>query len=204
MNHRVAAIVLAAGGSRRIGAPKQLLRIDGESLVRRAARTALASCCNAVFVVVGAHSDAILADLEGLAFTRVDNPSWREGIASSIRAAIAVVARNDSVDAALLMLADQPSVTSALLDRLVSELNLRHGELVACAYGETVGAPALFARRYFPELQRLRGDRGAKSVLLGHADAVVRVPFPAAAVDVDTLADYHRLTRRRRPAGGRA
>jgi molybdenum cofactor cytidylyltransferase len=204
MTNRIAAIILAAGGSRRLGTPKQLLCIDGESLVRRAARVALASRCRAVFVVLGAHAAAVGAELDGLPLGRVTNRAWREGMGSSIRAGIASVARDRSFDAALLLLADQPGVTAALIDRLANELDAGDADLVACTYAGTVGAPALFARRYFPALQALRGDRGAKSVLLAHADAVVQVPFPAAALDVDTHADSRRLTRRRPPASARA
>jgi molybdenum cofactor cytidylyltransferase len=190
---RVAVIVLAAGGSTRMGEPKQLLRFDGESLVRRAAKTALASRCAAVFVVVGAHAAAVAHELDGLALTLVENARWQEGMGSSIRAGVeAVTAAEASFDAVLVMLADQPAVTATLLNRLIAASATASAGLVGCEYAGTIGAPALFARRHFEALRGLTGDHGGKVVLAAHADAVVRIAFPRGAVDVDTRDDYDR------------
>jgi molybdenum cofactor cytidylyltransferase len=197
--HRVAAVVLAAGGSRRMGAPKQLLRLGGESLVGRAARTALASRCAQVFVVVGADHQAVTGEIRDLALTPVYNPCWREGVGASIRAGItAVAATEPPLDAALITLMDQPGVTPALLDEIITAAETAPGGLVACEYAGTVGAPALFAQPHFDALRELRGDRGGKAVLAAHAEVVVRIAFPPAAIDIDTPADYARFTRRPR------
>lgn len=194
---RVAAIVLAAGGSTRMGAPKQLLRLAGESLVRRAVRTALASRCAAVFVVVGAHADAIAREIDDLSCTRVDNPNWHDGIGSSISAGVtAVNITQPPFDAVLITLTDQPYVTAALLDRLLAAGATAPVGLVACEYAGTTGVPALFARRHFDALRALTGDRGGKGLLAAPGDAVVRIPFPDAAIDLDTRDDYRRFTRR--------
>jgi molybdenum cofactor cytidylyltransferase len=192
--NRVAAVVLAAGGSARMGSPKQLLRLDGESLVRRAAKTALASRCAAVFVVVGAHADAVTHEIEGLRLTRLCNTGWREGISSSIRIAVdAVAAADPPFDAVLMTLADQPAVTPALLDGLIAKGESAPAGLVACEYAETIGVPALFARQHFDALCALSGDRGGKSVLAAYADDVARIVFPAAAIDLDTREDVDRF-----------
>lgn len=188
---RVAAVVLAAGDSTRMGWPKQLLRFDGESLVRRAARTALASQCAGVFVVLGAHAAAVARELDGLALTLVQNPQWQEGMSRSIRVAVeAVAAAQPRFDGLLIVLADQPAVTTALLDRLIAASPTAPAGLVACEYAGTVGAPALFARRHYDALRALHGDRGGKAVLIAYADAVVQIPFPPASIDLDTPADY--------------
>jgi molybdenum cofactor cytidylyltransferase len=191
---RVAAVVLAAGGSARMGSPKQLLRLGDETLIRRAVRTALASRCARVFVVVGAAAEAVSRDIAGFAVDIVVNASWAAGMASSIRAGVeAVEAAQPGLDAALLTLADQPAVTVEILDRIVAAAETATAGLVACEYAGTIGAPALYTRRHFETLRRLQGDRGGKALLEANADAVVRVPFAAAAIDVDTPEDYRRL-----------
>jgi len=177
-----------------MGSPKQLLPLDGESLIRRAAKAALASQCVAVFAVVGAHAAAVTHELAGLPLTIVRNPHWQYGLGSSIRVGIeAVSASAIPFDAALVMLADQPAVSTALLDRLIESADTASAGLVACEYAGTVGSPALFARRHFDALRNLRGDRGGKVVLAAHADAVVRIPFPQGAIDLDTREDYERV-----------
>jgi len=189
----VAAIILAAGRSLRMGSPKQLLRIDDESLVRRAAKSALASRCDRVIVVVGADAEAVAREISDLPVERLENANWEEGIASSIRAGVeAATAAQPQPDAVLIMLADQPAVTSELLDQLVAAAETAPAGLVACEYAGTLGAPAFYARRHFDALGRLSGDRGGKTLLAAHSEAVVRIPFAAAAIDVDTLDDYQR------------
>src|SRR5262249_9666038 len=154
----VGAVVLAAGGSRRMGTPKQLLRLGDETLVRRAVKTALASRAAKVFVVVGADHETVTAEGRDLTVTPVDNPRWPEGIGTSIRAGItAVAAAEPRIDAALITLVDQPEVNAALLDQMIAAAETAPGGLVACEYAGTVGVPALFARRYFDALRELRG-----------------------------------------------
>jgi len=196
---RVATVVLAAGGSSRMGSPKQLLRIDGITLVRRAAETALASRCQRVYVVVGAAAEAVRRELSELSLEVIENPDWEEGLAGSIRAGIeAVQAGRPEFDAAILAPVDQPWIHAALLDRLIEVFAGGGQEIVACTYAETVGAPALFARRHFADLTRLSGDRGAKSVLQAREAEVARVPFPEGATDLDTPEDYQRFVERGR------
>ncbi len=203
---RVDAVVLAAGGSHRMGSPKQLLQLDGESLVRRAVRTALASRCERVYVVVGAHAKAVTRELRDLPSDVIENPGWEDGLASSIRCGVAALeAAQPLADAALLTLADQPRVTPVVLDRLIDlfererERELESRDLVACEYADTIGVPALFGRRYFDALRSLTGDRGARAVLSAEREHVARVAFAPAAIDVDTPADHAALVRPRVP-----
>lgn len=190
----VAAVLLAAGGSRRMGSPKQLLRIDGITLVRRAAEIALASRCQAVYLVVGAAAEALRQELSGLDLEVVENPGWETGLAGSIRVGIeAVRAARPELDAAILAPVDQPRLHTPLLDRLIEVFEGGERGIVACSYAGTVGAPALFARAHFPELTALRGDRGAKSLLEAHAAELAQVPFPDGATDLDTPEDFQRF-----------
>lgn len=186
----IAAVLLAAGAGTRFGSAKQLAEVDGEPLVHRAATTALASGCSSVRVIVGAHREQVEAALAGLDVLIVANPSWEDGMASSIRVGIdAVAADIPRVEAAILLLADQVSVTPAVLDALIERFAAGDADLVACAYAGTQGPPALFGRRFFAELEELRGDRGARSVLSAHHGELALVDFPEGAHDVDTPAD---------------
>ena len=177
-----------------MGSPKQLLRIDGVTLVRRAAEVALASRCEAVYVVVGAAAEAVRREVAELRLEVVENHRWAEGLAGSIRVGVeAVRDARPGFEAAILVPVDQPRIHPALLDGMIEVFEGGEREIVACSYAGTVGAPALFSRRHFAELTALRGDRGAKSVLEARAAEVARFPFPEGAADLDTPRDYQRL-----------
>jgi molybdenum cofactor cytidylyltransferase len=192
----VAVILLAAGGSSRLGFPKQLLPFEGLPLVRRAALTALASRADRVAVVVGAHAADVAHALDGAAVEIVRHAAWTGGQASSLRAALAhVTSVGPVVDGVIVMLCDQPRVTAHLLDALIDRCQLGGACLAATAYGAdgrppVLGAPALFDRAFFAELNRLTGDEGAKSIIQRHRTEVAAVSFPDAAADIDTVADY--------------
>ena len=187
----VGVILLAAGGSRRLGTPKQLLQdSSGETLIVRAVQTALASACRPVGVVLGAAADTIRPVLDGLPVTVAVNPDWETGMAGSLQVGLAALG---NADAALVMLCDQPGVTPALLNSLADAYQTTGHALVACEYGGTVGVPALFDRSLFPELLALRGEQGARRVIQSYAGPQSRVPFPEGLSDVDTAADMARL-----------
>ncbi len=179
------AIVLAAGAGRRMGGPKALLEVGGETLLRRAVRVAVEAGCTPVLAVVGAW-DPCLADLEA---RTVPNPDASDGMASSIRAGVAALP--EEAEAALLLAVDQPAVDAALL-RQLADLHRREPiRPAACAYAGTLGIPAILPRRLFPELLALRGDRGAKALLFREDAAAL--PFPEGARDLDRPEDLLRL-----------
>jgi molybdenum cofactor cytidylyltransferase len=181
---------LAAGGSARLGIPKQLIDFRGEPLVRRAARSAADAGAAPVIVVVGAKAaDTILA-INGLSFTStVFNEQWRTGLASSLVTGIRELQRLDArVDAVLLVTADQPLVDAAALRRLL-DFFAEGARLVAAEYSGTIGVPAVFGREHLDSLLALEGDAGAGRWLREQGRAVRRMPLPDAAVDVDTAED---------------
>ena len=190
---RVAAILLAAGGSSRMGQSKQLLRFDDMSFVKRAAETVRSSRCDHLYAVVGAESSAVSRELEGIDVTIVQNPDWHRGMGSSIHAGIrAVKAENNPFDAVLILLVDQPAVNVALLNEIIQKLE-EGSVLVASSYADTVGVPALFSKAYFEGLENLPDDRGAKLLLQKYAAKVTRIPFPEGALDIDTQTDLKRM-----------
>ena len=190
----VGLVILAAGSSSRMGQPKQLLPYDGESLVRRSARLGLLSGCFPVTVVLGANNLLIGTELEDLPVFVTQNPDWEAGMASSIRVGLAHTLHVlPTVSAVLIALCDQPLVTPAFLHGLTDAFVAVGKPIVATRYGNTTGVPALFSRQLFEELEGLAGQEGARKLIAGHPDRVHAVPFPAAALDVDTPEDYLKL-----------
>ncbi|HEV7732058.1 MAG TPA: nucleotidyltransferase family protein [Candidatus Binatia bacterium] len=191
---RVALVVLAAGGSSRMGQPKQLLPYRGTSLLRHAATEAVASRCRPVTVVLGHAAERLAPEIADLPVRTVVNRVWTTGMASSIRTGIETVLDVDpGAEAAVLMLCDQPLVSAPLLDALVNTWRSTGRSIVASDYGGGLGVPAIFARCWFDDLRCLRGDVGAKAMLRTHAAHVALVPFPGGAIDVDSPADHARL-----------
>jgi CTP:molybdopterin cytidylyltransferase MocA len=191
-------VLLAAGASRRLGRPKQLLVWRGETLVRRAARAALDAGVDELIAVVGAEREAVAAELAGLDLGLVENARWREGIGSSIAAGV----RAASGPAVLLLLADQPGVGAALLAELIAGMQAGH-ERVACAYGGVVGVPALFsAPSDLAALRDLSGEQGARRLLGQSGAPVLAVPADEAAHDIDDEADWRRWQESSSAAAG--
>jgi molybdenum cofactor cytidylyltransferase len=200
----VALLLLAAGGSTRMGRPKQLLEYDGRPLLRHSVEQALGSRCRPVVVVLGADADACRAVIHDLPVQIVVNHDWAQGMGSSIRAGMSALALAGSAtgepdpasDAVVVALCDQPLISSAFLDALVQLHVDQHAPMVAASYDNHPGVPALFARALFPRLAALFGQAGAKA-LLQAADSgdLLTIPAPQAAVDVDTPDDYARLLR---------
>ncbi len=176
-----------------MGEAKQLLRVGAGSLVRRVAQEALGACTQAV-VVVGAEAQRVEAELEGLPIRVARNAGWQEGIASSIRCG--VLALPEEIDAAILAPCDQPSVSRELFREMIRVFQETRKEMVACRYGGTAGAPALFARARFPQLLALRGDVGARAILRSATDELAEVEFPEGVFDLDTPEDLARWRAR--------
>jgi molybdenum cofactor cytidylyltransferase len=184
---RLYAIVLAAGASTRFGSPKQLVRIGGRPLLHTVVTRTAEVTGNALIVVLGAGAAQLAPLLKHSPGAVVVNRHWREGLASSIRTGVARLP--PTCDGVLLVLADQAAVTSDDLKRLAGTWRRRPQYIAAAFYAGTSGAPAIFPRGIFRELAALRGDAGARSVLRRSPDRVVRVPMPAAELDLDTPED---------------
>jgi molybdenum cofactor cytidylyltransferase len=195
----VAVVVLAAGGSHRLGTPKQLLPFRGRTLLRHAVEVAVEAASAptagesvddpAVVVVLGAEAERLRAELRGLPVVVVVNSEWATGVGSSVRTGLQAAGE---VPGCLFVAADQPFVTADLLRGMLAMF--RGGApIVACAYAGTLGVPALFDRAYFGELAGLEGDAGAKRVIERHRDVVRIVEFERGATDVDTQDDRESL-----------
>ncbi len=187
--HRCAALILAAGSSSRLGSPKQLLPVAGQSLLAHVTDIALESQADLVVVVLGAFSKKCAEAVVGSPVRIIENKNWSEGIASSIRAGVASV--RDEADAVLILLCDQPMISRAHLDRLMTA----HAPIAASAYGGSIGSPVFFERKFFDELLELHGDQGAKPLLAEHAAEVTALDFPDGEFDIDEVRDYERFCK---------
>jgi molybdenum cofactor cytidylyltransferase len=190
MSDNCAAVILAAGGSSRLGQPKQLLQINGESLLRRTARFADEAGCTPVGAVIGAHAEEISADLHSSNICVFFNPNWPEGIGSSIRCGVVSLLQMDpNVSNIVLLVCDQVRLSAAVLQELRSINAAYSSEIVASEYAGVLGVPAIFPKEFFPELQQLSGGRGARQVIRKYSHRVKAVAFDGGADDVDTPAD---------------
>ncbi len=200
-------VVLAAGGSSRLGAPKQLVRFEGEPLVCRAARVATESGARSVVVVTGASGEAVEEVLGDACVRLAFNAGWAEGPGSSVRVGVEALLADTSRgrgEITVLMLCDQPFVTPEHLRALAERVGRGH-PAAASAYGGEgeLGVPAAFAEELLPELLALSGGQGARPVLMRHREHVALVPFTEGLFDVDTPADLERLgAPRPHSAGG--
>lgn len=193
---RIAAVILAAGGSTRLGRPKQLLPYGGEVLVSRIARLTESCGCSPIVVVTGASASEVEAALQSLPLAQtVFNPDWETGMGSSASVGVSAALQSEiPFDAVLLLVCDQPLVSETLL-RDICETYRRTGKsVVASEYDAIYGVPCLFDRSVLPELVALRGASGAKSVIERYRKAgdAISVPFPEGTLDVDTPADWER------------
>jgi CTP:molybdopterin cytidylyltransferase MocA len=198
---RLAALVLAAGGSSRLGRPKQLIRLRGEPLLLRACRMASAVADGDVIVVLGAGALRLRSMLRRhrLDLRLVNNARWRDGMAGSLRAGLARVPRG--TDGLLIALVDQARVESDELAELVRHWRRRPGHPAAAGYRGHAGVPAVLPRRLFRDLRTLEGDTGARQ-LLSQANGVRLLAMPSAAFDVDTPGDAAVLRRNEGKAPG--
>lgn len=189
------AIVLAAGASRRLGRPKQLLELAGETLLARTIRVAREAGADPALVVLGAHANTIAASVALETVVTVLNSQWEEGMASSIHAGLRVLAScAPSAAGVLIMGCDQPRLSTSHLRSLVEAFDSGPASRIAASvYAETRGIPAVFPRAWFPRLLLLEGDKGARGVLSDPANAVIEVPFPGGEIDLDTPADLDHL-----------
>jgi molybdenum cofactor cytidylyltransferase len=187
-------VVLAAGSSRRLGEPKQLLVFRGEPLVRRAARAAVEAGLWPVVVVVALGTDAVRGALAGLPIATVSNHSPDAGLGGSIQLGIRRLAECAPEARGVALLAcDQPFVGASHLEALAAAARGSARPIAASAYAGGVGVPALFAASLFGELRALQGDAGVRAVLERDALRVAPVPLPRGEVDVDTREDWERL-----------
>jgi CTP:molybdopterin cytidylyltransferase MocA len=187
----VAAIIVAAGGSSRLGQPKQLVKVDGEPLLQRAIRCAGAAGASPIVVVLGAQRELIRSAINLGTASIVVNEDWEEGLASSIRAGVKAAA---GAAGFLLMTCDQPRVTAEHLRQIIERFeSQREPTLIASSYVGIRGVPAIFPSEAAGHLLGLRGDRGARALLQESSWPVLSIPLEGGEVDIDRPDDLAKI-----------
>jgi len=187
---RIAALVLAAGQSRRMGATNKLLiDIDGAPMVRRVVETVLASRARPVIVVTGHQGDAVRDALDGLDIAFIDNPDYTEGLSASLRHGLGALAKRRNIDGALVCLGDMPEVGAAHLDKLIAAFDPLEGRAICVpTHNGKRGNPVLWASRFFAEIVAVAGDVGARHLIGDYAELACEVELAdgGVLVDIDT------------------
>jgi molybdenum cofactor cytidylyltransferase len=193
----IAAVVMAAGRSSRMGGANKLLaEVDGQPMVRRVVMTALSSGAAPVFVVLGHDAHRVRAALRGCKVHFVDNPAYAEGMSTSLRQGLAALPAD--ADGAVILLGDMPRIDQATIDRLIAVFDPTEGRSICVpVWNGKRGNPVLWARRYFAEMAEIAGDVGARHLIGEYADQVAEVPMPddATLVDIDTPEALNALRR---------
>jgi molybdenum cofactor cytidylyltransferase len=186
---KIAGMLLAAGGSSRLGRPKQLVEFEGKTLIRRAVEALIGAGCSPVIIVLGADVERSQQEMDGLDVEIVVNESWQGGMGSSIACGMRSILEADAV---LISLCDQPLVTAETLQPFLEAFRRSRPDVVTAHYDDISGVPALFSANLYPDLAALTGEKGAREIIRNSPDAVT-IPLPVAAIDVDTLFDLDRL-----------
>jgi molybdenum cofactor cytidylyltransferase len=190
----IGAMILAAGGSSRMGRAKQLLKLDGESLVHRTARTAIQAQCSPIVVVTGAQADEVTREISDLPVHVALNPDWENGMGGSIRAGLSqILALEPNVQAAVILLCDQPNLSSKILTDLFSAFSSGNKTIAACRYAATLGPPCCFAKSMFNDLLALADGEGAKKLLVRDPSRVTTIDWEGGESDLDTPQDWERF-----------
>ncbi len=191
-------IILAAGGSTRMGEPKQLLKINGKSLIRKTVETAMELEPVSVLVVLGHVFQKIQSELAGLNVGIVNNKDWQKGMAGSLRIGVQKMLENE-VQAVLILVCDQPHISSDYLKRLYESFQAKDKLAIASFYNSIKGVPAIFNVEVLKKINTSQGDFGARHLIkeLAQKNQLAFIPFLEGAIDLDTPEDYARFLENR-------
>ena len=188
-------VILAAGKSERFGSPKQLIHYRSKSLLLHSVSEA-GQATLPLIVVIGANKSLVENELKGQHVLIAENNKWKEGMSSSLhRGLLAAKGLNDSVDAIIFMVSDQPFVSGLLIKNLIETQQKTGLPIVASDYGNGCGVPVLFHKIFFDEILELTGDTGAKKLIEKYKHLAAFVPFPLGKIDIDTIEDYQTLSQ---------
>jgi CTP:molybdopterin cytidylyltransferase MocA len=193
-DYQLFAIVLAAGGSSRFQGIKQLVELEGKSLLKRTVETACNILDDRVKVVLGLKALKLKRELAGLNVEIIMNDAWQAGLSTSLQAGINALP--DDCSGVLVIFCDQPLIREQQIQALIALWNRDRTRIIASAYAGIQGVPVIFPRKYFHEFSDLTGDSGAKSILNRHPDEIVPLPLPEAETDIDTQADLLEILTR--------
>lgn len=187
-------VILAAGASTRLGKPKQLLQYRGKTLLAHTVNEAVKSNADAVVVILGKNANLFKKEIDEKKVRVAINSSWEEGMASSLRLGLdTLLNEKPYIDAVIFMVCDQPHISLSILNALIKTQQKTTKQIVTCNYGDSIGPPALFHKKYFKELMKLSGDVGARKVIQQNMNDMGTILFPEGKIDIDTVEDYEKL-----------
>lgn len=186
-NSNIPIIILAAGSSTRMGAPKQLLMGKNKPLLQHTIDVCLASNSNQVYLVLGANQKQILAKIDIKECILIDNMQWQKGIGLSIATGVSNIPK--SSPGVVITVADQPFLDVAILNTLLTNATSSKANLLLSKYDTGAGPPSYFSSIYFKRLLELNDDSGAKSIVNNHIEDVAYISFPKGDQDIDTKED---------------
>lgn len=187
----IGIIILAAGSSSRMGQSKQLLPIQGSTLLERIISIAQALQLGHTVVVLGANEKEHTSVLQNMNIQSVINHEWQKGMGSSLKTGLQhLLPLTPAIDAVIILVCDQPAVTTVYLNALVQYYKENDKPIVASFYSDAPGVPALFDKTIFPELLTMSDAHGAKKIIQKYIESAELIPFPEGAIDLDTPEDY--------------
>ncbi|HYG38274.1 MAG TPA: nucleotidyltransferase family protein [Cytophagales bacterium] len=196
MEKNIAILLLAAGSSTRLKEPKQLLDIHGQPLLLRSVETAYACAEKQTFVVLGSEFEMHKNLISDLPVKIIQNKSWEKGMGNSIKAGLSYIIKAVAqVEAVIIMVCDQPLVTTAYLEKMIQKYSDCGKRIIASSYAATLGVPALFHKSIFPSILQLDDTHGAKMIIESNPEDVETISFPEGAIDIDTSQDYQNFLK---------
>ncbi|MFK7982592.1 MAG: NTP transferase domain-containing protein [Saprospiraceae bacterium] len=185
-------IILAAGASRRMGTPKQLLKIGHQTLIERAISIAQALDNQQTVVVLGANAEKISPYIPPQEKVNVIiNENWQQGMGTTLKAGMEFfLKQSENFTAVIVMVCDQPYLTTKKLQQLIIKYQETKAAIIATKYNRIKGVPALFDKRIFPKLIALNKDEGARKIIKNYDGVVATVDFPKGIIDLDTPTAY--------------
>jgi molybdenum cofactor cytidylyltransferase len=191
---KISIIILAAGSSSRMGRSKQLLEVKGEQLLLRAVQTALGTGVEKIIVVLGANEPAHRKIIEHLQVDVITNPEWEKGMGSSLKKGLVhLLETTPQIEAALIMVCDQPLLTSGHLNKLINTAATNTNGIIASYYANGPGVPVLFIKSLFKSLLSIADQEGAKLILQKNKGEITSIEFPGGETDLDTWSDYEKF-----------
>ena len=191
---KIEVLIMAAGASRRLGQPKQLVEYKGQTLIRRIVQETIAAEIGNITVITGFNHDEVEKEIHDLKVNVFYNEEWEEGLGASIRNGLKkVLNQKPDTNAILMAMVDQPFVTTSHLKKLVKAYDSSRPMIIASAYSSTFGVPVLIDSYYFEMMEELKGDEGGKKIFVNYLKNIVEIPFIEGAVDIDEKKDLESL-----------
>lgn len=191
-----AVVIIAAGESKRLGTPKQLLIVEEDTLINRLIKTVQRAVNFPIYLVLGANVEKIQAQLPRTEINVVENIAWQEGMGSSIRLGVqAILESAKKFDGVLILVCDQPYLSEAAIQDLITLQAAKKTAITASFYANIAGTPALFHASIFPDLLALKGDQGAKKIIQERDQELAKLQFEKGVLDIDTQDEYQQLLK---------